>query len=84
MTAVKEKPSRYAAPALEKGLDLLEALAEAPGGLGQRELAERVNRSVGEVFRMTRCAGTARIHRAGTGQRAVWADAETVRAGAPA
>lgn len=52
MTDVKNNPSRYAAPALEKGLDLLEALADAPGGLGQRELAERVRRSVGEVFRM--------------------------------
>jgi len=40
------------APALEKGLDLLEALAAEPGGLTQRQLAARVGRSVSEVFRM--------------------------------
>lgn len=40
------------APALEKGLDLLEALAEEPEGLSQKIIAERVGRSVGEIFRM--------------------------------
>jgi len=43
------KPS---APALEKGLDLLEALAAEPGGINQKSLAARVGRSVGEIFRM--------------------------------
>lgn len=52
MAEVKDKPLRYAAPALEKGLDLLEALADAPAGLSQRALADKVSRSVGEVFRM--------------------------------
>lgn len=41
-----------AAPALEKGLDLLEALAQERDGLTQKVLAGRVGRSVGEVFRM--------------------------------
>jgi DNA-binding IclR family transcriptional regulator len=40
------------APALEKGLDLLEALAEEPAGLSQKAVAERVGRSVNEIFRM--------------------------------
>ena len=40
------------APALEKGLDVIEALAEAPQGLNQKTVAERVGRSVGEIFRM--------------------------------
>jgi len=40
------------APALEKGLDLLEALAAESHGLTQKQLAERVARSVGEIFRM--------------------------------
>jgi len=40
------------APALEKGLDLLEALAQERDGLSQRALAHRVGRSVGEVYRM--------------------------------
>ncbi len=47
--SVSPSPS---APALEKGLDLLEALADDPAGLNQKALAERVGRSVGEIFRM--------------------------------
>src|SRR5919199_3866139 len=43
---------RPGAPALEKGLDLLEALAEEKEGLSQKMLAQRVGRSVGEIFRM--------------------------------
>lgn len=46
-----EKP-QPGAPALEKGLDLLEALAGASRGLSQKQLAERVGRSVSEIFRM--------------------------------
>ena len=46
------RPSRAGAPALEKGLDLLEALADAPEGVPQKAIAERVGRSVGEIFRM--------------------------------
>jgi DNA-binding IclR family transcriptional regulator len=43
---------RPGAPALEKGLDLLEALAAEPNGISQKQLAARVGRSVGEIFRM--------------------------------
>lgn len=42
----------YAAPALEKGLDILELLADQPGGLSQTEIAEGVGRSVGQIFRV--------------------------------
>ncbi|WP_376089167.1 IclR family transcriptional regulator [Roseomonas sp. CCTCC AB2023176] len=42
----------YAAPALEKGLDILEALAASAPGLTQNELAQALDRSVGEIFRM--------------------------------
>lgn len=42
----------YAAPALEKGLDILETLADAPDGLTQQDVARAVGRSVGEIFRM--------------------------------
>src|SRR5229473_2180737 len=45
-------PQRPGAPALEKGLDLLEALAAEPNGISQKHLAARVGRSVGEIFRM--------------------------------
>ena len=48
--AKKTVPS--GAPALEKGLDLLEALAGVSHGLSQKQLAERLGRSVSEIFRM--------------------------------
>ncbi len=42
----------YAAPALEKGLDILELLAEVGEPLSTRVIAERLARSKGEIFRM--------------------------------
>lgn len=42
----------YAVPALEKGLDILELLADTAGGLGQTEIAEATGRSVGQIFRV--------------------------------
>jgi DNA-binding IclR family transcriptional regulator len=47
--------SRYHAPALEKGLDILELLASRPEGLSQAEIARALQRSVGEIFRMLNC-----------------------------
>lgn len=42
----------YAAPALEKGLDIVELLADEPGALSQSEIAEATGRSVGQIFRV--------------------------------
>ena len=42
----------YSAPALEKGLDILELLADEPGGLSLTEIAQKLDRSVGQIFRM--------------------------------
>lgn len=42
----------YAAPALEKGLDILELLASAAEPLSTRAIAERLGRSKAEIFRM--------------------------------
>jgi DNA-binding IclR family transcriptional regulator len=47
--------ARYAAPALEKGLDILELLAAASDALTHSELAVRLGRSVPEIFRMLVC-----------------------------
>jgi len=47
--------SKYRAPALEKGLDIIELLADRPDGLTQTEIARSLNRSVGEIFRMVTC-----------------------------
>lgn len=43
---------RYSAPALEKGLDVLEMLAAEPHGLILQEIARRLNRTPNELFRM--------------------------------
>ena len=44
--------ARYSAPALEKGLDVLELLATEPHGLGLQEIAQRLARSPAELYRM--------------------------------
>src|SRR4029077_13276012 len=46
---------RYAAPALDKGLDILELFASEPAGLTASEAARRLGRTVGEIFRMLVC-----------------------------
>lgn len=43
---------RYKAPALEKGLDILELLADAPEPLTFTAIVNRLGRSHGELFRM--------------------------------
>jgi len=45
----------YAVPALEKGLDLLEALAAQPEPRSQSDLARALGRSPSEIFRMLAC-----------------------------
>ena len=46
------KRKTYSAPALEKGLDILELLSNEADGLNISEITKRLNRSVGELFRM--------------------------------
>ncbi|WP_274424705.1 IclR family transcriptional regulator [Chelativorans sp. YIM 93263] len=43
---------RYRAPALDKGLDILELLASVEGGLTQAEIAKRLGRNPNEFYRM--------------------------------
>lgn len=43
---------RYRAPALDKGLDILELLASIDGGLTQAELAKALGRTPNEIYRM--------------------------------
>ncbi len=42
----------YSAPALEKGLDILELLARSGQPLGTRQIADELGRSKNEIFRM--------------------------------
>lgn len=51
-TAMAGTQSAYSAPALEKGLDVIELLAGMPGGLTQSQIAQSLNRSLQEVYRM--------------------------------
>ena len=44
--------NRYSAPALEKGLDILETLAKSDAGYTLNELAQALGRNVNEIFRM--------------------------------
>src|SRR5881396_1757749 len=44
--------TRYAVPALEKGLDILELLAREAEGLSLNELARELGRTSSELFRM--------------------------------
>ena len=46
------KPQKYTAPALEKGLDILELLSSTDAGLSLSEIARDLGRSVSEIFRM--------------------------------
>jgi DNA-binding IclR family transcriptional regulator len=61
---------RYAAPALEKGLDILELLASVSEALTHSEIAGRLGRSLTEVFRMLVCLEErGYISRTGTDER---------------
>ena len=47
-----EEQQKYSAPALEKGLDIIELLSTEEFGLGLSDIARALSRSVGEIFRM--------------------------------
>ncbi len=48
----EEPEDRYRAPALDKGLDILEALAEREEGVSQAEIAKALGRKPNEIYRM--------------------------------
>lgn len=48
----RRSKTKYSAPALEKGLDILELLSREPEGLTVSGIARQLNRSVSELFRM--------------------------------
>ena len=49
---VDDAGDRYRAPALDKGLDILELLATTDEGLSQAEIAKALERSPNEIYRM--------------------------------
>jgi len=53
MTTVDEGPeARYRAPALDKGLDILEILAAQSEGMTRAELVRTMGRGPSEIYRM--------------------------------
>ncbi|MDI6046868.1 IclR family transcriptional regulator [Flavobacterium yafengii] len=51
----KEENGAYSAPALDKGLDILEVLSKSENGLTQQEIAAQLGRKLGEIYRMLNC-----------------------------
>ncbi|MFV8375160.1 IclR family transcriptional regulator [Flavobacterium sp. LB1P71] len=51
----KEENGAYSAPALDKGLDILEVLSTCENGLTQQEIAAQLGRKLGEIYRMLNC-----------------------------
>jgi DNA-binding IclR family transcriptional regulator len=47
-----KEENNYAAPALDKGLDILELLCQSENGLTQQEIATKLGRKLGEIYRM--------------------------------
>jgi DNA-binding IclR family transcriptional regulator len=52
MMALDDENDRYRAPALDKGLDILELLSRIDGGLTQAEIAKQLGKSPNEFYRM--------------------------------
>ena len=60
----EERRRKYAVPALEKGLDIIEYLSDQAVPLTQSQLARALNRQPGELFRMLACLeGRGYVHR---------------------
>lgn len=49
---IQEDADRYRAPALDKGLDIIELLAATADGLSQAEIAKALDRTPNEIYRM--------------------------------
>jgi DNA-binding IclR family transcriptional regulator len=63
-------PERYRAPALDKGLDILELLAQQPHGLTRAEIVKAMGRSQSEIYRMLeRLVARAYVTRSPEGDR---------------
>jgi DNA-binding IclR family transcriptional regulator len=51
-SAASDEADRYRAPALDKGLDILELLAATEEGMSQAEIAKALDRTPNEIYRM--------------------------------
>jgi DNA-binding IclR family transcriptional regulator len=55
MMSEQLRTSKYSVPALEKGLDILEELAQATVPLSLTQIAQQMGRTSNEIFRMLTC-----------------------------
>jgi DNA-binding IclR family transcriptional regulator len=70
--AKKDNPDRYRAPALDKGLDILELLAQQANGMSRSEIVAAMEKSPSEIYRMIeRLVARGYINRNITGDRFV-------------
>jgi DNA-binding IclR family transcriptional regulator len=53
--SLEDRRAKYAVPALEKGLDVIELLAEQAVPMTQSQLARALQRQPGEIFRILTC-----------------------------
>lgn len=54
-STAEERRTKYAVPALEKGLDIIELLADQGVPMTQAQVARALQRQPGEIFRMLTC-----------------------------
>lgn len=52
MNKTDETKKKSTVPAVEKALDVLELLTEAPGGMTMNEIVDAMNRTMGEIYRV--------------------------------
>lgn len=52
ITTKDDKNSKPPVPAIEKALDVLELLADTPAGLSMNDIAQTLNRTMGELYRV--------------------------------
>ena len=78
-----ELASRYRAPALERGLDVLEALSDVELGITRAALAESIGVSSEPNLSNAGTVSKAQIHCFGPAQQPLFADVAALRAGTP-
>ncbi|CAM5207349.1 Transcriptional regulator, IclR family OS=Bosea thiooxidans OX=53254 GN=SAMN05660750_04639 PE=4 SV=1 [Bosea thiooxidans] len=80
MTDDNDATSRYRAPALEKGLDIIELLASSASGMSLTAIASTLGRSMGEIYRIALALEARGYIRRDQRSRPICADAEALRA----
>lgn len=78
-----DEKKKSSVPAVEKALDVLELLTDAPSGMTMNEIVDALNRTMGEIYRVVIYLAGTRLPAAGPADQPLRADAEAVRTVAP-